>query len=165
MSLVAGLLKPRLFSSKLSKLKVTEKYSGSATIQQGLSCTWTYQGYRSLCYIWMYLDYRSLCCSWTCLHYRGICFTCTCLHHTGPWAVPGHVWKIGAYAGQDVSSEVQCKVLGCTWRHYRGMCCSWTCLDNRSLCCCSACLHHGGLSCTCKYFDIRSLSHIWTYLA
>jgi hypothetical protein len=32
MSLVAGLLWPRLFSSKLSKLKVTEKYSGSATV-------------------------------------------------------------------------------------------------------------------------------------
>ncbi len=32
MSLVAGLLRPRLFSSKLSKLKATEKYSGSATI-------------------------------------------------------------------------------------------------------------------------------------
>jgi hypothetical protein len=31
MSLVAGLLQPRLFSSKLSKLKATEKYSGSAT--------------------------------------------------------------------------------------------------------------------------------------
>ncbi len=31
MSLVAGLLWPRLFSSKLRKLKVTEKYSGSAT--------------------------------------------------------------------------------------------------------------------------------------
>jgi hypothetical protein len=31
MSLVAGLLRPRLFSSKLSKLKATEKYSGSAT--------------------------------------------------------------------------------------------------------------------------------------
>jgi hypothetical protein len=32
MSLVTGLLRPRLFSSKLSKLKVTEKYSGSATL-------------------------------------------------------------------------------------------------------------------------------------
>jgi hypothetical protein len=32
MSLVAGLLRPRLFSSKLSKLKATEKYSGSATV-------------------------------------------------------------------------------------------------------------------------------------
>ena len=31
MSLVAGLLRPRLFSSKLSKLKATEKYSRSAT--------------------------------------------------------------------------------------------------------------------------------------
>ncbi len=32
MSLVAGLLQPRLFSSKLSKFKVTEKYSGSGTL-------------------------------------------------------------------------------------------------------------------------------------
>jgi hypothetical protein len=32
MSLVAGLLWPRLFSRKLSKLKAAEKYSGSATI-------------------------------------------------------------------------------------------------------------------------------------
>jgi hypothetical protein len=32
MSLVAGLLRPRLFSSKLSKLKAMEKDSGSATI-------------------------------------------------------------------------------------------------------------------------------------
>ncbi len=32
MSLVAGLLRPRLFSSKLSKLKAAEKYSGSATV-------------------------------------------------------------------------------------------------------------------------------------
>jgi hypothetical protein len=31
MSLVAGLLLPRLFSSKLSKLKAAEKFSGSAT--------------------------------------------------------------------------------------------------------------------------------------
>ncbi len=31
MSLVTGLLRPRLFSSKLSKLKAGEKYSGSAT--------------------------------------------------------------------------------------------------------------------------------------
>jgi hypothetical protein len=31
MSLVAGLLWPRLFSSKLNKLKAAEKYSGSAT--------------------------------------------------------------------------------------------------------------------------------------
>jgi hypothetical protein len=31
MSLVAGLLRPRLFSSKLSKLKAAEKYSGSTT--------------------------------------------------------------------------------------------------------------------------------------
>ncbi len=37
MSLVAGLLRPRLFSSKLSKLKVTEKYSGSATPVNSLS--------------------------------------------------------------------------------------------------------------------------------
>ncbi len=32
MSLVAGLLWPGLFSSKLSKLKAAEKYSGSATL-------------------------------------------------------------------------------------------------------------------------------------
>ncbi len=31
MSLVAGLLRPRLFPSKLSKLKAAEKYSGSTT--------------------------------------------------------------------------------------------------------------------------------------
>jgi hypothetical protein len=31
MSLVAGLPRPRLFSSKLSKLKAAEKYSESAT--------------------------------------------------------------------------------------------------------------------------------------
>jgi hypothetical protein len=35
MSLVAGLLQPRLFSSKLSKLKAAEKNSGSAT---GTTC-------------------------------------------------------------------------------------------------------------------------------
>jgi hypothetical protein len=38
MSLVAALLRPRLFSSKLSKLKVTEKYSGSATTGIGFKC-------------------------------------------------------------------------------------------------------------------------------
>jgi len=42
--LVAGLLRPRLFSSKLSKLKAAEKYSGSATITQ----------------LWGFLQYPSL---------------------------------------------------------------------------------------------------------
>jgi hypothetical protein len=35
MSLVAGLLRPRLFSSKLSKLKATEKYSGTTIAKFG----------------------------------------------------------------------------------------------------------------------------------
>ncbi len=107
---------------------------------QGLSCTWTYPDYKSLCYIWMHLDYRSLCCSWTCLHYRGICCTCTCLFHralsftwtcvdnrslfwsghvfnVGVWAVSERVLTIGTCSGQDVSSP---------WGTWATPGCAWT---------------------------------------
>ncbi len=51
MSLVAGLLRPRLFSSKLSKLKAMEKYSGSVTtvMRVMLSRTLTWRCLTCIC--------------------------------------------------------------------------------------------------------------------
>jgi hypothetical protein len=62
--------------------------SGMSTLQ-GLSYTWTY------------LDYRSLCCSLTCLHYRGLSCTWTYLDYRS-LCCPGLVYPTRTQASADL---------------------------------------------------------------
>jgi hypothetical protein len=82
------------------KLKGWSLDLATQCLLEGLSCTWTYVDYWSLCCSWTCLHYRILRCILMCQQNRGLSCTKTCLGN-GSRCWSAYVYTIEAWAAPE----------------------------------------------------------------